>query len=685
MPQFVRNGPVVPDSLVQDLEDDRVVVFCGAGISVGAGLPTYRGLVEHCFAELGQAPPSQRHRDWDWPDRLLGFLESRTSPARVREVVAARLSQPPQTLDMHEAILALAQLRHANGIRLITTNFDLYFEQAARSFQLGRDFHAGPILPIPRNDRGSSWRSLVYLHGRLNGGPNSDLVLTSADFGRAYLTDAWAARFVARLFADFTVLFIGYSLADPVLRYMTDAFAAEDAEARFARDRGPAYIFTPYNAGQPQNRQAFLDRRLEPIFYHDERHHRLLKATLIAWAEARSDYLINTAAMIQRIARFRPDAIGPTDTANLLWAVFGRTDPLGHGARTFAECGQAVGAGDLDQPPPIEWLDAFETREREASDTYRAAMVAAREADRPGPPAPTLHVDRLFPSADEHRNTALTAEARNLIPWLLRHLGTEGLVERVIQKTRQGRRLHPQLRHAVRDRLGAANPALPEGVARFWRLLGSEGVWTFRHEGEQPARVAAGAMAGDPDPAWLKLEIQSALRPVLTFDQSLARRFNESDPDRADYGQRFRDVADADVTLADEAHLDGLIAAVERLADPDTFWADLIDELTGALALVLDVFAATDQANLSNDPSAMQRPSIVPHAQNHAHDPWTRLFDLLWRGWQVIDARDAGLSRQHVARWRRIPYLAFRRLSLAAMAHSAHFEDAERLELLSDV
>jgi NAD-dependent SIR2 family protein deacetylase len=44
VPSFVAHGPLVPDELVQDLEDDRVVVFCGAGISRGAGLPDFDGL-----------------------------------------------------------------------------------------------------------------------------------------------------------------------------------------------------------------------------------------------------------------------------------------------------------------------------------------------------------------------------------------------------------------------------------------------------------------------------------------------------------------------------------------------------------------------------------------------------------------------------------------------------------------
>ena len=32
MPSFIAHGPLLPDELVQDLEDDRVVLFCGAGL-----------------------------------------------------------------------------------------------------------------------------------------------------------------------------------------------------------------------------------------------------------------------------------------------------------------------------------------------------------------------------------------------------------------------------------------------------------------------------------------------------------------------------------------------------------------------------------------------------------------------------------------------------------------------------
>ena len=188
------------------------------------------------------------------PRHLIGsgptvcWVALRVSSGELRcETPSRDVSATPTSLDMHKAILRLAKLRGETGVRLVTTNFDTLFEQASSAWHFGRDLHSGPILPIPRNDKAATWRSVVYLHGRLDeAGANEHLVMTSADFGRSYLTDAWAARFVARLFSDFTVLFIGYSLNDPVLRYMTDAFAAENSSSRVAAKRSPAYIFVPH-------------------------------------------------------------------------------------------------------------------------------------------------------------------------------------------------------------------------------------------------------------------------------------------------------------------------------------------------------------------------------------------------------------------------------------------------------
>ena len=59
------------------------------------------------------------------------------------------------------------------------------------------------------------------------------MVLTDADFGRAYLTEGWARRFLVDLFRSFTVLFVGYGHNDTVMNYLARALPGDQTPRRF--------------------------------------------------------------------------------------------------------------------------------------------------------------------------------------------------------------------------------------------------------------------------------------------------------------------------------------------------------------------------------------------------------------------------------------------------------------------
>lgn len=671
MPRFIKNGPIIPDKLVQELEEDRVILFCGAGISAGAGLPDFRGLVKHCYDELGVATPATRDPQWIWLDRMLGALEGEF-PDQMRTKVVERLNIPATDLTIHNAVLKLARLKGpAGGYRLVTTNFDLFFEQAKSGMALGVDYHSGPVLPIPRNDRTASWRSIVYLHGRLDlgGSNNQHLVLTSSDFGRAYLTDAWAARFVARLFSEFTVLFIGYSLNDPVLRYMTDAFAAEDAQTRSGRSPARAYVFVPYKGTQP-NPKSWQQRRLEPIFYREAYRHRALKDTLVEWAAARQDYLASVRTIVKRYGTRLPTALEPSYTSNVVWAVCDRDGDNGHGAKIFA---------GLSSPAPIEWLEEFERRDTEAKAAQAEEVRLAGEQGRDAAPAPDYHIDMLFPSiVDSSYAKRLSGPAFELQKWLCHHLESDRLVNWVIEKLQRGKRAHPHLRSHIRRHLDQA-PPIASGYATFWRIVTSEGVWAtktgqddIRFDLQQNLSAKLGAM-------WFDQEILAALRPCLNLSPSFrSATGGDVDPNR------FSTIARADVVSSSRYGFH-LINRIDQTTDADSFWAAKLDALTNLLKQVFDLYATAGSANPDFDPSAFNRPSIRPHPQNRHHSEWAKFYDLIWRGWLVIDAIDPATSRHWIERWRLLPYLGFRRLALAAITQSPHFTAAEKLKAVLHV
>src|SRR5215813_14952321 len=218
---FVANGPEIPDALLEAHEEGRVVFFCGAGISYPAGLPGFKGLVDEIYKRVGTTLSAieQQAYDLNQFDATLDLLERREPGQRitVRQELAHALKprwHRKGATDTHEALLELARCRDAS-IRLVTTNFDRVFERIRK--RPGKTFqtYAAPMLPIPKNSR---WNGLVYLHGLLPDTADNSalhrLVLTSGDFGLAYLTERWAARFVSELFQNYVVCFVGYSIND---------------------------------------------------------------------------------------------------------------------------------------------------------------------------------------------------------------------------------------------------------------------------------------------------------------------------------------------------------------------------------------------------------------------------------------------------------------------------------------
>lgn len=206
--------------ILDALRDDRLVIFAGAGVSMGppSNLPSFWNLASDIAKGTGVAPSNPL-------DRFLGQLHHLKVAVHER---AAELISPaksaPNTL--HYDLLRL--FRTVDRIRLVTTNFDLHFEAAANSlFGSVPDIHRAPALPL-----GYDFSGIVHIHGAL---PRArDLVLTDADFGRAYLTEGWARRFLVDVFRRYTVLFVGYSHDDVVLTYLARALPADSVAGRFA-------------------------------------------------------------------------------------------------------------------------------------------------------------------------------------------------------------------------------------------------------------------------------------------------------------------------------------------------------------------------------------------------------------------------------------------------------------------
>ena len=288
--QFIPRGPNIPDNLLFAHEEGRVVFFCGAGISMGkpAELPSFEGLVERLFKECSHGSEWEARKRKNAPfDDSVAWLENKVVGGRkaiIRQVYK-ELTPDDGNSPIHQALLDLSRPRNSEATMLVTTNFDRLFERCHTNKQPAI---IAPRLPIPKPNH---WYEggVVYLHGLIPENPNNNtqkdnLILTSGDFGRAYLSERWAARFVTELFRNYVVCFVGYSLNDPVMRYLSDALADDGKDGMRLPER---YIFLPEREGRSIDEKDY--RGLKIIPYDNAEDHRLLRDTLKKWAEDYND------------------------------------------------------------------------------------------------------------------------------------------------------------------------------------------------------------------------------------------------------------------------------------------------------------------------------------------------------------------------------------------------------------
>lgn len=378
--QFITHGPDIPDELLQAHEEGRVVFFCGAGISYPADLPGFKGLVEQIYRLNGTTLSEIEREAFERGqfDATLDLLERRLPGQRmaVRRALAKALKPKLRrrgATDTQAALLRLARSREG-AIRLVTTNFDRIFHVAAKRTGQAFQAYAAPMLPIPKNSR---WDGLVYLHGLLPEKADDTalnrLVVTSGDFGLAYLTERWAARFVSELFRNYVVCFVGYSINDPVLRYMMDALAADRMLGEVTQQ---AWSLGDCEPGQEHRKAIEWEAKgVTPILYtvpagtYD---HSVLHQTLHAWADTYRDGVQGKEAIVVKHALARPqDSTRQDDfVGRMLWAL---SDKSGLPAKRFA---------DLNPAPPLDWLlEAFSDERFQYSDLPRFHVPPHVEVD----------------------------------------------------------------------------------------------------------------------------------------------------------------------------------------------------------------------------------------------------------------------------------------------------------------
>lgn len=318
----------LPEEVLDAHERGELVFFIGAGASVGSpsNLPLFNELAKQ-LAKLASHP----FEEDGGLDYFIGRLENLPQKFDAHEHTYDIIANPESKYNsIHQAVAELAQ--SGGAFRVVTTNYDDHLANAADEGGQTPDVWYAPALPL-----GGQFEGIVHLHGSIRR-PNKEMILSDRDFGSAYLTEAWATRFLLPMFRQFTVVFIGYSYNDTIMRYLTLGLSSAEQNNLCKR-----FAFT---TDKPSDAKwQYLG--IQPISYPPDDNHEALTAALKVWSSRARMGKADHRALLLDIILGGPRIL-PVDDRDYLRSRLQSED----GARDFVSAVE-----NLSDKDKLDWLD----------------------------------------------------------------------------------------------------------------------------------------------------------------------------------------------------------------------------------------------------------------------------------------------------------------------------------------
>jgi TIR domain/SIR2-like domain len=234
-PRIAASNEEMLRSLRGALRDGRLTLICGAGVSIGAGVPGWSDLLARLLNRMMERISKEHEIDAgaisgeDLTTRgsslILGkYLKKNLGEDFAAEVRAALYEREPTSADVIEAIAELARPpRFGSPLdSIVTFNFDCLLEERLTAHRIRNKpifseavRHSSDELPI------------YHVHGYLpRGGPvpeETELVFSEDAYHDQFIDPfSWSNLIQLNKLTQNTCLFIGISLTDPNMRRLLD-------------------------------------------------------------------------------------------------------------------------------------------------------------------------------------------------------------------------------------------------------------------------------------------------------------------------------------------------------------------------------------------------------------------------------------------------------------------------------
>jgi hypothetical protein len=672
-------------------DEGRVLFFCGAGVSrARAGLPNFIGLAKSVLAQLHILPESPAQKLIDAAeqlepiagvggvlaaDRIFGLLERDYAITDIERAVGAAL-KPHGKIDLsaHRTLLALSR-DVAGRVQIVTTNFDLLFEAAAPS---------APVWTpdrLPDLSRTAGFAGIVHLHGVFDSAYTKPvggrLVLSSAEFGRAYLAEGWATNFIRAAIRNYFIVFVGYAADDPPVQYLLEALQRVTET--------PSHNLYAFQSGREEDAKAlWIQKGVRAISYAPDNDHAALWASLDAWANRARNPDRWRERLIMR-ARRGPQALQPYERGQIvhLAATEG-------GARIISQARQAL---------PASWLCVFDPSERYGQPGKARPMEpGSPDADPfirygldsdPAPPTtresqsnqrreiPTNVINVLAPMPMDQRTAGgrfrgqesvhvsdLVPRLNSLAGWLGRVCGEPAAIWWASGQAG----LHPEVIQRIQWTLNRKEAVVPRLARSAWRYLFD--AWRAPRESDYHAFALHDAIVRD---GWTGQQIRR-FAEISRVVISAARPYWVGPiPPGPSKQLRLRDLVDVDVRYPElhmrfeipNEHLQSVLALLRQ-------------NLEYAIDLQLEVspFGLSDIVPIEPDPNLIGQASARDFGINRSVLEFVDLFRRLVR-------HDKAAALQELEAWRRFSDPIFERLRIWAAQLDDFLDDTIASQILA--
>ena len=221
----------IPPEVLDNFKSKKACFFVGAGLSIGAGFPTWPGLLEKLVDVLKARGTLSKQKLLDYdtlkgdPSKFLILAEDLKTELgneyfdRMEEWFGQPDAKPTQN---HELIAKIpANLS-------ITINYDRLLENA---FDKVHKYYPNYFTYKQSREAANSFWKEKYFVLKAHGDANSDpqgLILSQRDYRKTLYRETGYRSLLQTIFSKFSIVFVGVSLNDPefnqLLDYLHDSY-----------------------------------------------------------------------------------------------------------------------------------------------------------------------------------------------------------------------------------------------------------------------------------------------------------------------------------------------------------------------------------------------------------------------------------------------------------------------------